>query len=241
MTLGRFLAAMVLFWGHFGHTFCLPKRAGSPKVPQEAPPRIKSQAFGYHFGVKNHKKSFPEAPQTESLKMCRKSVPIGCDFDGLDLAKVWEGCSKSSFSAFEKKSENGGQQASILVPFLEPNRAQLRKNGDPKIVPKKGALPDSNETLFPGREAPGDGPRVRIFNNKEQLLGQQQLQLQQQLQKQLLELMFCSKWLFGSVFEIIVRSRFQELFELLHLLEQDHSVRDLTCPWQRPGEFGAAG
>ena len=93
---------MVPFWGHFGHTFCLPKRAGSPKVPQEAPPRIKSQAFGYHFGVKNRKKSFPEAPQTESLKMCRKSVPIGCDFDGLDLAKVWEGCSKSSFSAFEK-------------------------------------------------------------------------------------------------------------------------------------------
>ena len=61
------------------------------------------------------------------------------------------------------------------------------------------------------------------FQQQKQLFGQQQRQLQQQLQKQLLELMFCSKLLFGSVFEIIVRSRFQELFELLHLLEQQHS------------------
>ena len=75
------------------------------------------------------------------------------------------------------------------------------------------------------------------FQQQKQLFGQQQQQLQQQLQKQLLELMFCSKLLFGSVFEIIVRSRFQELFELLHLLEQDHSARYLTRPGQRPGEF----
>ena len=150
------------------------------------------------------------------MKIRRKSDPKGCDFEVLDQPKVWESCPKSSFSAFEKKSENGVQQASILVPFLSPNRAPLRKNGDPKIVPKKGAPQDANEYLFPGREAPGD--------QQKQHFGQQQQQLQQQLQKQLLELMFCSKLLFYSVFEVIARSRFQELFELLHLLEQDQLV-----------------
>ena len=215
---------MVPFWGHFGHTFCLPKRAGSPKVPQEAPPRIKSHPFGYHFGVKNHKKSFPEAPQTESLKMCRKSVPIGCDFDGLDLAKVWEGCSKSSFSAFEKKSENGGQQASILVPFLKPNRAQLRKKWGSKNRSKKGCPPRLKRHSIPRPGSSWGRDSRAHFQQQKQQFGQQQQQLQQQLQKQLLDLMFCLKLLFDSMFEIIVRSRFQELFELLHLLEQDQLV-----------------
>ena len=152
-----------------------------------------------------------------------KSVPTGCDFEGLDPAKLWECCSKSRFSAFEKKSENRPQQASILVPFPSQSWLQLTKNRFPKLASKKGTPQDSNETLFPGREAPGDGASRAHFQQQKQQFGQQRQQLQQQLQKLLLEFMFCWKLLFVLVTEAIVRSRFQELFELLHLLEQQHS------------------
>ena len=121
--------------------------------------------------------------------------------------------------------------------FLRPNRVQLSIKGVPKIVPKKGTPQDANKTLFPGWEAPGDEASCAHFQQQKQQFGQQQQQLQQQLQKQLLELMFCLKLLFDSVFEMIVRSRFQELFELLHLLEQHPRACDLTRPGQRPGEF----
>ena len=60
------------------------------------------------------------------------------------------------------------------------------------------------------------------FQQQKQQFGQQQQQLQPKLQKLLLEFMFCSKLLFDLVFQVIVRFRFQELFELLHLLEHHH-------------------
>ena len=75
------------------------------------------------------------------------------------------------------------------------------------------------------------------FQQQKQQFGQQQQQLQQHLQKRLLELMFCSKLLLDSVLEVIARSRFQELLELLHLLEQHHRAHDLTRPGQSPGEL----
>ena len=101
--MGPFLAALGPFWEHFGRAFCVPERARSPKVRQEAPPPKFPHPFRSLFGVKNDKKSFPEAPQPESLKMCRKCVPTGCDCEGLDPAKVWEGCPKSRVSKFLKK------------------------------------------------------------------------------------------------------------------------------------------
>ena len=106
---------------------------------------------------------------------------------------------------------------------------------------KKGTPQDANKTLSPSREAPGDGASRAHFQQQKQQLGQQQQQLQQQLQKLLLGFMFCSKLLFDLVFEVIVRFRFQELFELLHLLEQHHRAGDLTRPGQRPGEFWVSG
>ena len=90
----------------------------------------------------------------------------------LDPAKVWESCPKSSFSAFEKKSENGAQQASILVPFLSPNRAQLRKKGVPKIVLKNVAPPDANNYLFTCQEAPGEAASHAHCTDKKQLFEQ---------------------------------------------------------------------
>ena len=103
VTLGPSWAAMEPFWEHFGYTFCLPERVGSPKVPQEAHTPKFPHPFGTVVGVKKRKKLCPEAPQTESLKMRRKSVPKRCDFEILDHAKVWGSCPKSSVSAFEKK------------------------------------------------------------------------------------------------------------------------------------------
>ena len=113
----------------------------------------------------------------------------------------------------------------------------MDQQGVPKNASKKGTPQDSNKTLFAGREAPGDDASRAHFQQQKQQFGQQQQQLQQQLQKQLFDLMFCLKLLFDSMFEIIVRSRFQELLELVHLCEQHHKAGYLTRPGQRPGEY----
>ena len=120
------------------------------------------------------------------------------------------GLFKIKFSAFEQMSENGARQASFLVPYLNQHRTRLRKKGVPKIVPKKGAPQDANETLLPGREAPGDGASRAHFQQQKQQFGQQQQQLQQQLQKLLFEFTFCSKLVLDLVFQVIARSRFQK-------------------------------
>ena len=121
--------------------------------------------------------------------------------------------------------------------MLGPNRFPLKKKGVQKSFQKKGTPQDANNPLFPGQEAPGDGASRARFQQQKQQFGQQQQQVQQQLQKLLLEFMFCWKLLSELVFEVIVRFRFQEFFELLHLLEQHHRSHDLTRPGQRPGEL----
>ena len=104
---------------------------------------------------------------------------------------------------------------------------------------KKGTPQESNDTLFAGREAPGDDASRAHFQQQKQQLGQQQQQLQQQLQKLLLVFSFCSKLLLE--FSYLSRRLFdfglktERMFDLLHLLE--HKADDLTRPGQRPGEF----
>ena len=113
------------------------------------------------------------------------------------------------------------------------------QKGVPKNASKKGTPPDSNETLFTSREAPGDDASRAHFQQQKQQLGQQQQQLQQQLQKLLLLFSFCSKlllefsYLSKRLFDFGLKT--ERMFDLLHLLE--HKAGDLTRPGQRPGEL----
>jgi len=42
----------------------------------------------------------------------------------------------------------------------------LAKKRDPQIVPQKGAPPGANKSLIQSPEAPGDTPRVRVFQTR---------------------------------------------------------------------------
>ena len=116
-----------------------------------------------------------------------------------------------------------------MVPFLSPNRAPLRKKGVLKIVPKKGASQDKNDKLFTGREAPGDGPRVRIFNNRNNSSDNNSSNYSNNCRNYCSSssfvrsfcLTWCLKSLFGFDFKICLSCR----------------AGDLTRPRQRPGEF----
>ena len=85
----------------------------------------------------------------------------------------------------------------------------------------------------------GTGPRVRIFNNRNNNLDSNSSNYSNNCKNMLLVFSFCSKlllefsYLSKCVFDF--RLKTERMFDLLHLLA--HKAGDLTRPGQRPGEF----
>ena len=74
--------------------------------------------------------------------MSPKRAPKGCVLELLDLPKLCEGYQKTRFRRFQKKSENGTQQASLWAPFGDHFGGLLANKGVPKIGSKKGTPSD---------------------------------------------------------------------------------------------------